>query len=278
MTYEKLITSINYKIENSTFEKFKIDHIVDEINQVLRALAVKTNAFETLDYMLLFPEQTSYSLPNKIFKPSRAVYKGHHLDFISQENMDMRVPGWEAHTAARDLEYLVYNNLSKGLVMPYPRLLDTEVQPDVSDLTLLGQLSDVTDSIYTYLYVSARDGAKYLAEKPLGTVSDLGLVEVVSIYGAYLPKEVLAIAVAGNLGLLAEVELDEEYVNALIMGVAGNLLLTSGRTEDMAKGERYLKIFGLDETDIGALRERQFSGSTRDTNRGTRYYRTPFQQ
>lgn len=84
-------------------------------------------------------------------------------------------------------------------------------------------------------------------------------------------------AETGNEGLEAEVELDEEFHNALIYGVAGNLLMTSGRTEDISKGERYLQIYGLDETEVGALRGRQFSGAV-DTTRFNQHYRTPFQQ
>lgn len=294
MLYEDVVNSINFKLENSNFEKFKIDHVVDELNTVIRDLANKTNAYETMDYMQLVAGRVTYTLPNRIYKPTRAVYRGKSVDFVSQEEMDMNVPFWETHTSGeedstisqsntnndmnRDLIYLVYNNMGKREYMPYPKLLNTTVYPDVSELLLLGQLSDVEDSVYTYLYVNKISGANYLAEAPYGTVSDFNIVEVIKIYGSYLPEKVLAVGVTGNKGLKEEVDLEEIYVNALIYGTAGNLLMTSGRTEDMEKGKNFLQIYGIDETEVGALNYKQFDNSTRNLKRGNQYYRTPFQQ
>lgn len=277
MIYQDIVDSVNNKIENSNFEKFSIDHIVDEINQVNRDLANKTQAFETMEYMPLWPDYQEYPLPMSIFRPSRATYRGIQIDFKAQEDMDLWRPNWEATTADRDLQTLVYSNLSNRRVIPFPKLIDTDVVPAEGDMTYLGQLSDVGLSGYQFLYINKYTGAKYLADEPYGTISGFNMVEVVAIYGAFLPEKVLAVAIEGNNGLNATVELDEIYANALIFGVAGNLLFTSGRTEDIVKGERFMKIYGLDETEVGALRDRQFSSGFRDTSRGVTYYRTPFQ-
>lgn len=277
MTYEDIIVSINHKVENSNFEKFKTPQVVDELNMVLRDLANKTTAFETVEYMLLYPNYQEYLIPANIFRPSRATYRGVKLDFKTQEDMDLSNPAWETVETERELECLVYSNLSANRIIPYPKLTDTSVYPTGAELTYIGQLSDMDDAVYQYLYIHKSSGAKYLANGPYGTIADFNIVEVVAVYGAYLPTKVLEIATDINDGLSAEVELDEVYINALIFGVAGNLLFTSGRTEDISKGERFLQIYGLDETEVGALRDKQFSNSFRDTSRGSDYYRTPFQ-
>ncbi len=271
MTYRDIITSINHKIENSTFERFTMPHIIDELNNTYRDLASKTNIFETMDYLQLHDNQVEYTLPNRIHRPTRAVYKGEKIDFVAQEAMDLHLPAWETTFAEKELEFLVYNNLADRLVKVYPILTNTVLTSDDYDnISYLGQLSDVSDTVNRYVYMNTVTGAKYLADTPNGTISDLSLTEVITIYGAYLPPRLEEINLDSD-----NIYIDEIYVNALIYGTAGNLLFTSGRTEDVQKATNFMKLYGVDETDIAAIRKKDFTGGFRNTKRN-QSYRTPF--
>jgi len=285
MTYNDIIKSINYKIENSNFERFSQLHIIDELNNTYRDLANKTDIFETHDFLQLKSGQMEYTLPNRIHRPTRAVYRGDKIDFISQEEMDINVPGWSVMKTAtendteatastilgKDLQHLVYNNLSDRLVKPFPIISDASVDmSEYDNISYLGQLSDVSDLVQSYVYVNTSTGATYLADTPNGTISDLSLTEVVTIYGVYLPPRVTEL----NLGS-DRIYVDEIHINALIYGTAGNLLFTSGRTEDAAKATNFMKLYGVDETEVAAIRKKDFSGGFRNTARNQNY-RTPF--
>jgi len=271
MTYRDIITSINHKIENSNFERFPMTHIIDELNNTYRDLASKTDLFETMDYLQLHDNQVEYTLPNRIHRPTRAVYRGTRIDFVAQEAMDINLPVWETITTADELEYIVYNNLSNRLVKVYPILTDVKLtSEDYGDILYLGQLSDVSDVINAYVYINTVTGAKYLADTPNGTISDISLTEVVTIYGAYLPPKLEEINLDSD-----NIYIDEIYVNALIYGTAGNLLFTSGRTEDAQKATNFMKLYGVDETDVAAIRKKDVSGGVRNTKRNQNY-RTPF--
>ncbi len=274
MTYRDIINSINFKIENSNFERFSMVHIIDELNNTYRDLAHKTDIFETHDYMQLSSNKIEYELPNRIYRPTRAVYRGDKIDFKAQEDMDLNLPGWEAAEAESALEYLVYNNLSNRLISTYPRLTAVEVsQSDEDNVIYLGQLSDTSDSVNIYVYLNIITGAKYVSPDPLepyGTISDLDLTEIVTIYGVYLPPKVQEINLDSDI-----IYIDEVQVNALIYGTAGNLLFTSGRTEDAQKASSYMKLYGIDETEVAAIRKKDFTGGFRNTSRNQNY-RTPF--
>ncbi len=269
MTFNDIITSINHKIENSTFEKFNLTQIIDELNNTYRDLAAKTSVFETTDYLILYDDNETYELPNRIHRPTRATYRGEQIDFTSQEQMDLYLPGWEKAETDSNLEYLVYNNLASRQVRVYPRLSNVTVIPTSDSIVYLGQLSEVEDTTHIYIYLNTLTGAKYLADVPHGTISDLNLTEIITIYGAYLPPKV----VESNLDS-EEIYIDEIYINALIYGTAGNLLFTSGRTEDISKGQMFMKLYGVDETDIAAIRKKDFKGGFRNATRQT--YRTPW--
>ena len=271
MTYRDIITSINYKIENSNLERFSISHIIDELNNTYRDLAHKTDIFETHEFMQLFNDQNEYVLPSRIYRPTRATYRGNRIDFKSQEEMDINLPGWEATQTAYELEYLVYNNLSDRLVTAYPRLTDLESAPSTeSDVIYLGQLSNVSDEVNQFVYLNTVTGAKYVSSDPRGTISDLNLTEVMTIYGVYLPPKVEEFKLDSDI-----IYIDEVQVNALIYGTAGNLLFTSGRTEDAQKASNFMKLYGIDETEVAAIRKKDFTGGFRNTSRNTNY-RTPF--
>lgn len=271
MTYQDIINSINHKIENSNFERFSMEQIIDELNNTYRDLANKTDIFETVDYLQLHNGRVVYTIPERIFRPTRATYRGKKIDFISQEAMDLEIIGWELEQTKDKLEYLVYNNLSDRLFKPYPILTDIE-NPDVHAVEYLGELSDVSDNISKYIYTNIRDGSRFLSSVPLGGISDLGLTEVVTIYGSYLPPKLVEADLDSS-----NIYIDEIHVNALIYGTAGNLLFTSGRTEDVSKGKVFMQLYGADETEIGAIRKKDFTGGFRNTAR-KKQYRTPFDE
>lgn len=270
MTYNDILTSINNKIENSSYEKFLQPIVLDELNNVYRELANKTNVFETYDYILLADNQINYELPISIYRPTRAVFRGQKIDFKSQEEMDYYNPIWEAESTESELKHLIYNNLSDRRIKAYPRLTSTAVTADATEILYLGELQEGADPDYIYLYMNTVTGAKYLSTITGATPADL--VEVATVYGTFLPP----IVTTSDLDS-TRIFIDEVHVNALIYGTAGYLLLNMGRTEDRAKGEGYLKIYGLDETEIGAIRKKDFNGGFRNTSR-RRHYRTPFDE
>lgn len=270
MKHSDVIKSINYKIENSNFEKFPLDQVINELNNTYRDLASKTDIFETRDFLKLEGDQLEYALPKGMARPTRAIYRGQKIDFVSQEAMDLNIPGWEATTVEEPaIEFLVYNNLGVNWIRPYPHTNWAGVAQPSGDLQYLGALTDVSTDLQNYVWLRTEDGAKYFSDA-LGAISDLNLVEVVTIYGTYLPPQVVEIALEAEMA-----DLDDLYVNALIYGTAGNLLFTSGRTEDAAKGQNFLRLYGIDETDVAMIRKRDFTGGFRNTARNQQY-RTPF--
>lgn len=268
MTYNDIITDINLKIENSSFGRFTLQQIIAELNNTYRDLANKTDVFETYDYIQLADNQLNYELPVSIYRPTRAVYRGKKIDFKSQEEMDLYKPIWEAEESPSTLMHFVYNNLSDRRVKAYPRLTSTTVTSVESEILYLGELEEGADSINIYLYMNKVTGAKYLSSTLNATASQL--IEVATIYGTYLPPKV-----SEDVLNSTRIFIDEVQVNALIYGTAGNLLFIAGRTEDIEKGENYLRIYGLDETEVGAIREKDFDGGVRDNSR-KQHYRTPF--
>jgi len=270
MTFNDVIEAINYKVENSNFARFGLAQIITEMNNTYRDLANKTSLFETHDYMPLAENKVEYTLPNRIERPTRAIYRGEKIEFVSQEDMDLHFPKWESELTEAELKFLVYNNLSDRLVKPYPILTDTQLHPALSDLLLLGELSNTSNEYISYLYLHTPTGAKFTADKPLGTVAGYSLTEVVTVYGAYIPERVKE----SNLDS-SDLFMSEINVNALIYGTAGNLLISSGRTENIEKGKSYLQMYGLDETEVQAIKKKDFTGGFRNTAKTDRY-RTPF--
>ena len=270
MTFNDIITSINHKIENSNLERFTLAQIVTELNNTYRDLANKTEVFETTDYMPMIADQLYYTLPNNIYKPTRVVFRGKSIEFKSQEEMDLAIPGWELEETESQLIYLVYNNMSSRLLQPYPMITSPEgvTDTDSVDVTYIGQLSGLSDTTYSYIYIDSATGAKYLGDQPYGTVSNLN--EVVTVYGSYLPP----LVDIDNLDS-EDIHIDEAHINALIYGTAGSLLFIAGRTEDIQKGQNYLRLYGTDESEVYAIRKRGFGGGVRNTSANLNY-RTPF--
>lgn len=269
MTINDIIIAINHKIENSSFDRFTISQVIAELNNTYRDLANKTNIFETFDYLQLADNQMNYSLPDNIYKATRAVYRGQRVDFKSQEAMDLHIALWETETTESELTYLVYGNLSDRKVKAYPRLTDMEVTALATDISYVGEIVEGHDVTNKYLFVNNNTGAKYLA--PATDSEPSAMIEVVTIYGTHLPRQVTEDDLNST-----RIFIDEININALIYGTAGNLLFTLGRTEDTAKGVNYMKLYGLDETEIASIRNKNFSGGFRNTSRNTGY-RTPFQ-
>ena len=269
MTYQDIIDEINGKVENSTYSRFTIDQVLTDLNITYRDLANKTNIFETVRYLKLVNGAIKYTLPDDIYRPTRAMYRGKRIDFVSQEEMDNEIPLWETETSESELIYLVYNNMSDRLCKPYPRVKNIAVTAVASELEYIEEITDTTDTVNRYLFMNTNTGAKYLAPAVDSIPEDM--YEVIEVYGAYLPPKVTTTDLTST-----KIFIDEIKVNALIFGTAGNLLFNSGRTEDMAKGQNYLRIYGLDETEIGTIRKHDTNGKFRNTHR--RAYRTPFDE
>lgn len=270
MTYNDILDAINHKIENSAFARFTQAQVISELNNTYRDIANKTNLFETYDFIKLENGRMNYTLPTGMSRPTRAVFRGKKLDFNSQEAMDLNLPLWETASTSSEVEALVYNNMSDKKITIYPRLTDVQVLADITEIEYIGELAEVYDNINKYLYLNSNTGAKYIAPTATAIVSDL--IEVITIYGAFVPPMVTIAALEST-----RIFIDESNVNALIYGTAGNLLITIGRTEDRAKGMDYLKIYGLDETEVSAIRKRDFDNGFMNTNRKP-HYRTPFQR
>ena len=269
MTFNEVIDSINHKVENSNLERFTLVQIVTELNNTYRDLASKTEVFETTDYMPMSSNQLYYTLPNNIYKPTRAIFRGEIIEFKSQEEMDLAKPGWEIENVESALTYLVYNNMSSRTLQPYPRLTAPETtDTDTLDVIYIGEVTGISGTTYTYLYMDPITGAKYLGDVTEGTVATLQ--EVITIYGSYLPTLVDIDDLDST-----EIHIDEAHINALIYGTEGSLLLIAGRTEDIQKGQNYLRLYGTDESEVMAIRKRSFGGGVRDTS-GNLNYRTPF--
>lgn len=268
MTYQEIINSINLKIENSNFSRFSLESVLSELNGVYRDLANKTDVFETYDYIQLVDNQYRYVLPDMIYRPTRAVFRGKKVSFMSMEMMDKEYSGWEASNTDSDIQYLVYNNLSDRKLTVYPRPLNVAVTSDLSEITFLGELVEASDNVNTYLYINENTGAKYLAPTATAIVDDL--IEVITIFGSYLPPKVIE----DNL-LSERIFLDETQVNSLIYGTAGYILQNTGRTEDRDKGNAFLRLYGVDKTEFDAIRQNDFDDGIRNLNRNTGF-RTPF--
>jgi len=268
MTFNNIIADINHKIENSNFEKFTLAQIITELNNTYRDLANKTNLFETFDYLQLVDNQVNYTLPDNIYAATRGVFRGKKFDFKSQEEMDLEISAWEVQTTDVLLSCLVYNNLSDRKLKVYPRLTNVSVVEDSANITYIGEIVEAHDPINKYLFVNNNTGAKYLA--PSITSLPSAMIEVVTIYGTYLPPKVTAEDLEST-----RIFIDEINVNALIYGTAGNLLFISGRTEDMVKGSNFMKIYGLDESEVASIRKKKVTGGFRNTTRNSGY-RTPF--
>lgn len=269
MTHKDVIESINFKIENSNFERFDLSQVVNELNNTYRDIAAKTDIFETKGHIFLVKDVFEYEMPTGMTRGTRAIFRGQQLDFVSQEAMDRNISSWETHKADTPaLECIVYNNHGATKLRPYPMVNWEAIQPE-GDLVYLGQLSDASMDVQYYAWMRASDGAKYFSAA-YGTVSDIDLREVLTVYGTYLPAR-LTEATLGN----EMQDLEEVYVNALIYGTAGNLLFTSGRTEDAQKAQSFMRLYGVSETDMSAIKQKDFSGGFRNTARNTEY-RTPF--
>lgn len=269
MTYEDIINKINDKIENSKFEKFDLDQVIMELNNTYRDLANKTDIFETFDYIKLADDQLNYELPFSIYRPSRAVYRGKRIDFKAQEEMDLVHPTWEMESAPSQLQAFIYNNISDRKVKAYPRLTDMTVTASDSEILFLGTLEESVDTTNVYLYMNKNTGAKYVSAV-FQTATAADLIEVATVYGTYLPPEITVDDLHSS-----RIFIDEIHVNALIYGTAGQLLFTLGRTEDMAKAQNYMRLYGVDDTEIGAIRKKDFDSGFKNTGRNN-YYRTPF--
>jgi len=268
MTFNDIIADINHKVENSAFEKFTLAQVITELNNTYRDLANKTDIFETFDYLQLVDNRVNYTLPDAIHEATRGVFRGRKTDFKSQEEMDIDIPTWEGHTTESALTCIVYNNLSDRKVKVYPRLINVTVTAEADIISYIGELVESHDPINRYLFVNNNTGAKYLA--PATNSLPSAMIEVVTIYGTHLPPKVTADDLDST-----RIYIDEININALIYGTAGNLLFISGRTEDMVKGSNFMKIYGLDESEVASIRKKKVTGGVKNTTRNSGY-RTPF--
>ena len=111
MTKDNLVKSINGKCENNAHARFTPIVVIQTINECLRELSSNTNLYSLSNTINLVNNQVIYPLSDELLRPSRAVYKGKKITFISQDDMDYKEPLWEDKIAYSDtLLYIILGN------------------------------------------------------------------------------------------------------------------------------------------------------------------------